>query len=135
MMRLRGAWLLCTLLIGTPVLAATAAGPDSEQIIRYYRRKSNLPPAQKVTVANMKDSAIKGAKQGELQVGDPPNAKSVTFMVSGDGRYIVFGDVEDLTVDPSKAVELLGAFLDTGEHHPACASGTDHLDRLAGPAE
>ena len=104
MMRVRGAWLAGVLLIGTPVLAVAAGEPDSEQIIRYYRKKANLPPAQKVAVANLKDSAIKGAKQGELQIGDAPNTKSVAFIVSGDGHYIIFGDMEDLTVDPSKAV-------------------------------
>jgi protein-disulfide isomerase len=104
MMRVRGAWLLGSLMIGALALPAMAAGPDADQIIRYYRKKNNIPPAQKVAVANLHDSAIKGAKEGELQIGDPPATKSVAFTVSADGRYVIFGDTEDVTVDPSKAV-------------------------------
>ena len=104
MTRVRGGWLLGGLFVGALALAAQAAGPDPEQVIRYYRKKANVAPAQKVTVANLRDSAIKGAKQGDLQIGDPPNVKTVAFTVSADGHYVIFGDTEDLTVDPSKAV-------------------------------
>jgi protein-disulfide isomerase len=86
------------------VLPAGAAGPDSDQIIKYYRKKANVPPAQKVAVTGMKDSEIKGAKAGALEIGDTPNTKKVNFVASADGRYVVFGDTEDVTVDPSKAV-------------------------------
>ena len=104
MTRVRGGWLLGGLFVGALALAAQAAGPDPEQVIRYYRKKANVAPAQKVAVANLRDSAIKGAKQGDLQIGDPPNVKTVAFTVSADGHYVIFGDTEDLTVDPSKAV-------------------------------
>ncbi len=99
----RGAWLLGSLLIGA-LACQRAAGPEPEQVVRYYRKKANIGPAQKVTVANLHDSAIKGAKQGDLQIGDPPNAKGVSFTVSEDGRYVIFGDTEDLTVDRGQAV-------------------------------
>ena len=105
MMRVRGRWLLGSLVIGALALPAAAAGPDTEQITRYYRKKNNIPPAQKVSVENLHDSTgIKGAKEGELQLGDPPNVKKVTFIASADGHYVIFGDIEDVTVDPSKAV-------------------------------
>ncbi len=104
MRRVRGSWLLAGLFAVGVAGLASAAGPDNDQIIKYYRKKANVPPSQQVTVANVKDSAIKGAKQGELQIGAAPNTKSVPFTISADGRYVVFGDVEDLTVDPSKAV-------------------------------
>jgi len=105
MMVVRGRWLLGSLVIGALALPAAAAGPDTEQITRYYRKKNNIPPAQKVSVENLHDSTgIKGAKEGELQLGDPPNVKKVTFIASADGHYVIFGDIEDVTVDPSKAV-------------------------------
>jgi protein-disulfide isomerase len=103
MRRLLGNWLLAGLFLVGLAGVAGAAGPDNEQIIRYYRKKANVPPATQVTIANLKDSPIKGAKQGDLVVGTP-QSKSVSFTVSGDGHFIVFGDTEDLTVDPSKAV-------------------------------
>src|SRR5438094_9227060 len=104
MTRVRRGWLLGSLLVGVLALAAQAAGPDPEQVIRYYRKKANLPPAQKVAVANLRDSAIKGAKQGELQIGGPPNVKTVGFSVAADGDYIIVGDTEGLTGDTCKAV-------------------------------
>jgi protein-disulfide isomerase len=88
------------------VMAASAYGatPSDEQIIKYYRKKANVPPAQKVTVTGLKDSAIKGAKEGTLEIGDGPGAKKIPFTMSADGRYVVFAATEDVTVDPSKAV-------------------------------
>src|SRR5437870_12633797 len=102
MTRVRRGWLLGSLLVGALALAAQAAGPDPEQVIRYYRKKANLPPAQKVAVANLRDSAIKGAEQGDLQFGDAPNVKTVAFTVSADGPYLICGATEAMMVDPPK---------------------------------
>ena len=38
MTRVRRGWLLGSLLVGVLALAAQAAGPDPEQVIRYYRK-------------------------------------------------------------------------------------------------
>ena len=86
-----------------PALSGMAADTD-EQIIKYYRKKANVPPSQKVAVVDAKESPIKGAKQGTLMVGEGQAAKKIGFVASADGRYVVFGDVEDITIDPSKAV-------------------------------
>jgi protein-disulfide isomerase len=77
-----------------------ALAADTDALVKYYRKKTNLPPAQAVTVSDVKDSPIKGAKQGVLQVG----GQKVTFIASPDLRYVVFGEIDDVTVDPSKAV-------------------------------
>jgi protein-disulfide isomerase len=102
-MRVRTGFVVSSLLVLGTLLPAQAAD-TSEQMIKYYRKKGNVPPAQKVTVTDMKDSPIKGAKSGVLVVGDGAAAKKVAFTASPDGKYVVFGDVEDVTVDPSKAV-------------------------------
>ena len=52
----------------------------------------------------MKDSPIKGAKQGTLEVANGPQSRSMAFIMSSDGRYVVFAEVEDVTVDPFKKV-------------------------------
>jgi protein-disulfide isomerase len=81
--------------------AGTAAAADSnDALIKYYRKKVNLPPSQTVTVKNVKDAPIKGAKQGVLQIGN----QEIGFVASPDLRYVVFGEVDDITIDPSKAV-------------------------------
>ncbi|GIW40868.1 MAG: hypothetical protein KatS3mg076_1445 [Candidatus Binatia bacterium] len=81
-----------------------AGGIDHEQILKYYRKKNNLSPAVPLSVKNVQDAPIAGAKQGIIQVGNPPRTREETFLVSADGRYVVFGEVEDLTVDPFKKV-------------------------------
>jgi len=100
-MRLNAA-LLCSALLVLGGLAAAAT--DHEQLIRYYRKKANVPPAQKVAVTGLKDSAIKGVKEGTLEIGEGPAARKVQFIASADGRYAVFAPVEDVTSDPAKLV-------------------------------
>jgi len=93
--------LVSALAIGTALAAAApAVAQNSDALVNYYRKKSNLPPAQTVTVGDMKDSPIPGAKEGVLKVG----GQNVPFLASGDMKYVVFGSVEDISVDPSKAV-------------------------------
>ncbi len=88
------------------VLLALLAGPwavhaqDTGKIAEYFKRKANVPPNQQVTVSELTASKIKGAKEGTIQVGN----QKQSFIVSEDGRYVVFGEVEDLTVDPFAAV-------------------------------
>jgi protein-disulfide isomerase len=81
------------------VSAVMAAAAD-EQLIKYFRKKANVPPAQEVKVSGVKDSPVKGLKEGTLEVG----GRKVPFVMSADGRYAVFAGLEDVTSDPSKAV-------------------------------
>lgn len=80
--------------------AAKAEDDASKKIADYYRRRANIPPSAQIEVKDLQPSKIKGAKQGTLNVA----GRAVGFLVSDDGRYAVFGDVEDLTVDPFKKV-------------------------------
>lgn len=87
--------------IGFLALAGAAYADDTEALVKYYRKKNNLPPTAQITVSNVKESAsIKGAKQGTLDIG----GQKTGFVASPDMRYVVFGEVNDITVDPSKAV-------------------------------
>jgi protein-disulfide isomerase len=80
--------------------AAAADDDASKKLVDYYRRKANVPPSAQVEVKDLQASKIKGAKSGTLNVA----GKSVTFVMSEDGKYVVFGDIEDLSVDPFKKV-------------------------------
>ncbi len=83
--------------------AGTARGADdatSKKLIEYYRRKANVPPAAAVEVKDMKESPIKGAKSGTLSAG----GREVKFLISDDGKYASFGELEDLSIDPFAAV-------------------------------
>jgi protein-disulfide isomerase len=94
------------LMLAGPLLLAglASAALDEQRLVKYFRKKSNLPPAQKVSVSGLHPSAIKGVQEGNLEIGDPPNTRQIPFALSADGRYAMFGQIEDLTVDPAKLV-------------------------------
>jgi len=92
------------LVCGGLLASASLAGATEEQLIKYYRKKANVAPALKVGVTGLKDSAVKGLKEGVLEVGEGPSARKIPFAASADMHYVVFAGVEDVTVDPSKAV-------------------------------
>jgi protein-disulfide isomerase len=95
---------MLAVVLGFTVGSALGQNLDTDQIIKYYRKKNNVPPAQQVSASGLKDSPIKGAKEGVLEVGTAPQARKVPFTASPDGRYVIFAEVSDITVDPSKAV-------------------------------
>jgi protein-disulfide isomerase len=84
--------------------ALPAAAQDTDNVVKYFRKKANIPPNATVTVKDVKDSPIKGAKQGTLDIANGPQVRSMTFTMSADGRYVIFADTEDVTVDPFKKV-------------------------------
>jgi protein-disulfide isomerase len=97
------------LALGCLVAAAVArlayADAAEDQLVKYYRKKNNIPPQLKLAVQGLKDStSIKGAKEGSIVVGEGAAAKPVSFIASPDMKWVVFGDVVDTTVDPAKAV-------------------------------
>jgi len=98
------AFALLALLVAPGLVLGEAHAADQETLVKYYRKKNNVPPSEAVTVTDVKDSPIKGAKQGVLQVGAPPRTRQVPFTASPDFRYVVFAETDDVTVDPSKAV-------------------------------
>jgi protein-disulfide isomerase len=95
---------LLAVVLGFTAGSALAQNLNTDQIIKYYRKKNNVPPSQAVAVSGVKDSAIKGAKEGTLEVGTAPQVRKVPFTASPDGKYVIFAEVSDVTVDPSKAV-------------------------------
>lgn len=82
-------------------VAARATDDPNTKVIDYFRRKTNTPPSVTIELQDVKPSAaFKGARSGMLVAGN----RKVPVTMSEDGRYVVFGEVEDLTVDPFKAV-------------------------------
>src|SRR5262245_13710541 len=92
------------LLCGGLLASASLAGATEEQLIKYYRKKANVAPALKVAVTGLKDSPVKGLKEGTLEVGEGQSVRKVPFAASADLRYAMFSGVEDVTADPAKAV-------------------------------
>jgi len=102
MNRLASRFALAGVLVITSASLALAQSEDA--LVKYFRKKNNLPPTATVTVQGLKDSTtFKGSKEGTLNIGGPQGAKSVSFIASPDLKYVVIGDILDTTVDPAKA--------------------------------
>src|SRR5437667_12590762 len=107
-MRVRSVVLLGALLAAVGCGSAPAPAPsestNTDQLVKYYRKKNNLPPSAKLAVTGLHDSGIKGAREGTLEIGEGAGAQKITFVTSPDGHFVAFGTVEDVTVDPAKAI-------------------------------
>src|SRR5262245_42203534 len=104
MIRFSGRLILVCLVLASTAQFVRAQGTE-DQLIKYYRKKNNVPPTLKVAADSVKDSTtIKGAKEGALVIGEGAAAKKVAFIASPDLKYVIFGEIVDTTVDPSKAV-------------------------------
>src|SRR5262245_51055225 len=105
-MKLGRVWCVVAVLlvVVTGVAAPAAAAMDSDRLIKYYRSKASLPPTQKIVVTDVKRSALNPKlEEGTLEIGEEPGLRKTSFVASEDGRYVVFGDVEDISLDPMKA--------------------------------
>ena len=94
-------------LLAIMAVQATAAMADdatNQKIIDYYRRKNNVPPGVEATITNVTDSKIPGAKVATLKLTQGTQSQDVQVLMSPDGKYVVFGEVEDVTADPFKAI-------------------------------
>ena len=93
----------CLVVAATSPLAV--AETPEESLAKYYRKKNNVPAQAKVAVQGLKDSTnFKGNKEGTILIGEGPGAKTVAFVATNDLKWVVFGDVVDTSVDPSKLV-------------------------------
>src|SRR5205809_7918355 len=101
-MRVRSVVLLGALLAAVGCGSAPAPAPsestNTDQLVKYYRKKNNLPPSAKMAVTGVHDSSIKGAREGPLEAGGGPGAQEVTFLTSPDGRCAAFGPAEAATL-------------------------------------
>jgi protein-disulfide isomerase len=111
-------WTLATL---APVVVVA---DDGDKVAEYFRKKANLPPSVTAKVADVKDSKIKGAKEGVLEMTSGANNQKQPFLMSNDGRYVVFAAVEDITVNPFEAVAKKISLKDRPSRGPADAKVT-----------
>ena len=96
---------LAAVLVGMAYATVSLADDAANQkIIEYYRRKSNLPPEVVVTVTNVSDAKIPGAKMATLNLSRGGQTQTQDILMSADGRYVVFAEVEDVSSDPFKAI-------------------------------
>jgi protein-disulfide isomerase len=89
-----------------PSETAPAALPNQDKLAHFFRSKVNLPAGVPMQVTGVHDStAFAGLKEGLLEVGEGPQKRTVPFISSPDGRWVMFGAPQDVTIDPAKAIQ------------------------------
>jgi protein-disulfide isomerase len=67
----------------------------------YLRNLYAFGPDVQVTVGPLKETSIPGLMATDISVKVEDNAQSVQFYVSKDGKYLLRGELSDLTKDPT----------------------------------
>jgi protein-disulfide isomerase len=100
---------------GTPAATGSAtkaspAGPQSplqKTIEAYVRNLYAFGPDVEVTVSEPKDAGMAGLLETSVSVKVAGNNEDAKFYVSKDGKYLVRGEVSDLSKDPLAANRAL----------------------------
>ena len=81
---------------------STSATPTQLQknVEAYLRHLYAIGPNVQLTVSVPKDSEVPGLLETTVDLKDGENTQSAKFYVSKDGKYLVRGDVSDLSKDP-----------------------------------
>jgi protein-disulfide isomerase len=119
-----GYGVLALSLVAVTLIPVTVRADESSKVVEYFRKKANVPPNVPAKVVDLKDSAIKGAKEGFIELGTPPRTQRQPFLISKDGKFAVFAAVNDLSVDPYKEVMKKISLKDQPTRGPANAKVT-----------
>jgi protein-disulfide isomerase len=83
--------------------APSPTGPSSpiqKSVEAYLRNLYAFGPDVQVTVGPLKESSISGLLATDISVKLDDNVQAVQFYVSKDGKYLLRGELSDLTKDP-----------------------------------
>lgn len=87
---------------GTGVTPAASSAPSQTQknIEAYLRNLYAFGPDVKLIVGPLKESAVEGIFETNIDVTIGENKQAVKFYVSKDGRFLFRGELSDMTKDP-----------------------------------
>ncbi len=80
--------------------SSPAVSSTQKDIEAYLRNLYALGPAVKVTAGPLKQSPVEGVLEADIDVVIEGNKQTVKFYVSKDGRYLLRGELSDMTRDP-----------------------------------
>ena len=86
-----------------PATTVPAAGPIEQKLEAYLRKVYAWGPSFQVKVGPLKDASVAGFYQVPVQVTMSGQSDSTVVYVSKDGRYLLRGDMQDMTADPLAA--------------------------------
>src|SRR6267143_3337850 len=82
---------------------STGGGPPTalqKSVEAYLRNLYALGPNVQLTVSVPKDSEVPGLLETTVDLKDGENSQSAKFYLSKDGKYLVRGEISDLSKDP-----------------------------------
>ena len=79
---------------------STPQTPLQKAVESYLRHLYALGPNVRLTVSAPKESEVAGLLETTVDVKDGENSQAAKFYLSRDGKYLVRGEVSDLSKDP-----------------------------------
>ncbi len=79
---------------------STPQTPLQKTVESYLRHLYALGPNVRLTVSAPKESEVPGLLETTVDVKDGENSQAAKFYLSRDGKYLVRGEVSDLSKDP-----------------------------------
>lgn len=73
------------------------------RVVSYFRKTANIPLDTRAELSRLAPSTIPGWLDGRLEFTRGTHSEAVDFLISTDGRYLLRGEVADLTIDPAQA--------------------------------
>jgi protein-disulfide isomerase len=83
-----------------PPATSTPPSPIQKSVEAYLRNLYAFGPDVQVTVGPLRESSIPGLMATDIAVKIEDNVQAVQFYVSKDGKYLLRGELSDLTKDP-----------------------------------
>lgn len=102
LLRLTATLAMSLIAFGTPAQQYATGGSTQAQknIEAYLRNLYAFGPDVKVIVAPLKESAVEGILETNIDVTIGENKENAKFYVSKDGRFLFRGELSDMTKDP-----------------------------------
>jgi len=86
---------------------STPQTPLQKTVESYLRHLYALGPNVRLTVSAPKESEVPGLLETTVDVKDGENSQAAKFYLSKDGKYLVRGEVSDLSKDPMAETRAL----------------------------
>ena len=90
-----------------PAAPSAPQTPLQKNVESYLRHLYALGPNVRLTVSAPKESEVPGLLETTVDVKDGENSQAAKFYLSKDGKYLVRGEVSDLSKDPMAETRAL----------------------------
>ena len=85
---------------GKPAVNAAGQSPLRKTVEAYLRHLYAFGPEVQLTISEPKPSAVPGLLETTIELKSGEGTETAKFYVSNDGKYLVRGEVSDLSKDP-----------------------------------